>query len=156
MSSLIVDHSHNLPLVDQRTSCPSKVYQVSWFVTSQNTWYVRWLVPSLITWDQVMWWFSMCPLFLRIMWWSYYGVHLWDFWLRTLRTWCHGLCPWHTKGQKWDKQLLWMCHNLLEKEYNYILMNKRCVYINKTNKRWKEAHMGLVQTEQHMMHTHPH
>jgi hypothetical protein len=94
VSSLIVDHSHDLPFVYQWTSCLPKAYLVSWFVIYCNTWCVRWLVPSLVTWNQVTWWFSTCPLFLRITWWSYHGVHLWDFQLRALRTWCRGLCPW--------------------------------------------------------------
>jgi len=59
----------------------------------QNMWWVRWLVPSLIMWDQVTCWFSTCPLFLRITCWSYHRVHLWDFQLRTLRAQCRGLHP---------------------------------------------------------------
>jgi len=35
----------------------------------------------------------MCPLFLRIMCWSYHGVYLWDFWLGTCNAWCCGLRP---------------------------------------------------------------
>jgi len=93
MSSLIADCSHSLPLVDQRTSCLSETYWVSWFITCWSTWWVRWPVSGLITWDQVTWWFSTCPLFLRITCWSYHGIYLWDFQLGTCNTWCHGLRP---------------------------------------------------------------
>jgi len=65
----------------------------------RNTWCVRWLIPSLITCDQVTWWFSTCPLFLRIMCWSCHGVYLWDFRLRTWRTWCCRLRPRQDRGQ---------------------------------------------------------
>ena len=58
ISSLIVDHSHGLPLVNQQTSYPSKVYRVSWLVTCQNTWWVRLSLPppgtNWVDWSNAM------------------------------------------------------------------------------------------------------